>query len=76
MAVVHSGEQVMFNLIIESAGEVVAEVTVDTKVLGGNNLVFVKIGIRRVGAVVDQVIDLRVYHKEQAEDYPRKRCPD
>lgn len=66
MTMVHSWEQVVLNLVIQSATEVVAKEVVIAEVLCRDNLVFVEIWTRCVCARLGQMIYLSVEHEAHA----------
>ena len=66
MTMVHSWEQVMLNLVIQTATEVVAKEAAIAEVLRRDNLVFVEIWTRCVCASLRQMIYLSVEHETHA----------
>ena len=66
----------MFNLVIQATGKVVAKETVIPKVLRRHYLVLVKVGIGCMGAHVGKVIYLRIHHEAEAENGIRHRRPN
>ena len=63
MAMVHSREQMVLNLVIQATAKVVAKEATIAKILRRDNLMLVKVWTRCVRASFRQVVDLSVAHE-------------
>ena len=76
MTVVDIREQMMFDLIVQPSGEVIAEQAIVSKILCCLDLMLVEILIRCMRAVYRQMIDLCVDHEAYTHYGSWYGCPD